>query len=225
MASIFKNKFFSAAGQKERLTNVAQTLSVAVTGKTLQGEKDKIVTSSGKSNILTAAANHPFITAGVATAGIYAAGAVAGSASSGSAAAAAGSTAAKTALTTKAASIGSVGLVGLGAAAGAILAGAGKQTTDQTTNPQQITTPSQSTPTTVTPTVNPDQGGDIITPGNYNRIYANRTTTSNISTETYNYPSQETTPTQSVSQAATQSQEGSWIIPAAIIGAAFILSK
>jgi len=73
MASIFQNEFFSAAGQKERLSNVGNTLLSAV------GIKKGGVQSNTRVKVLdtalSAVASHPFITAGAAAAVVNPAGA------------------------------------------------------------------------------------------------------------------------------------------------------
>jgi len=66
--SIFQNKFLSVAGQKERLKNVVQTIKSAVTGSGVQSN----IKSNVVNKVLSTAASHPFITAGVAAAGITA---------------------------------------------------------------------------------------------------------------------------------------------------------
>lgn len=68
--ALFQSNFFSFAGQKERLSNVVQTVKAAVTGKGVQsntgvGAVDKV---------LSTAASNPFVTAGVVAAGVSAAG-------------------------------------------------------------------------------------------------------------------------------------------------------
>jgi hypothetical protein len=61
--SIFTNSFFSAAGQKERLTNVVNTLKAAVTGKGVQAHTG----IKALDTTLSAAASHPFLTAAAAS--------------------------------------------------------------------------------------------------------------------------------------------------------------
>jgi len=73
MASIFQNEFFSLAGQAERLSNVGNTLLAAVGIK--KGGVQSNTGSKVLDTALSAAASHPFITAGAAAAVVNPAGA------------------------------------------------------------------------------------------------------------------------------------------------------
>jgi len=59
--SIFQNKFFSIAGQVERLKNVGATLVAAVTGKGVQANTSNTTVNK----VLSTAASNPFTTAAV----------------------------------------------------------------------------------------------------------------------------------------------------------------
>jgi len=61
----FESKFFSVAGQKERISNVGQTLKAAVLGRGVTADTG----STTANKVLSAAASKPFLTAGVAAAG------------------------------------------------------------------------------------------------------------------------------------------------------------
>lgn len=70
MASIFKNKFFSVAGQKERLANAGKTIVAAVLPKSLGGGVSSTLNPTSKvgkvaNKVLETAASHPFATAAV----------------------------------------------------------------------------------------------------------------------------------------------------------------
>lgn len=68
---VFKNNFFSVAGQKERLGNVVDVLKIAINPLT----KERIVANTPSktvNTILEAGANHAYTTAGIAAAGITA---------------------------------------------------------------------------------------------------------------------------------------------------------
>jgi hypothetical protein len=67
--AVFENKFFSAAGQKERISNVGATLKAAVTGKGVQSNTGIKAVDS----VLSAAASRPFTTAAIGAAGFSAA--------------------------------------------------------------------------------------------------------------------------------------------------------
>ena len=62
-AKIFKNKFLSTAGQKERLQNVGSTLKAALTGQGVQSNTGV----KAVDKVLSAAASNPFTTAAVVT--------------------------------------------------------------------------------------------------------------------------------------------------------------
>ena len=70
--AVFKNKFLSTAGQKERIGNVGKVLGIA-TG-VYNPNKQTLVTAKGKKNAITTIASHPFMTAGVVAGGITALG-------------------------------------------------------------------------------------------------------------------------------------------------------
>jgi len=61
--AIFTNKFFSKEGQKERVSNVVQTIKSAVTGKGVQANTSSTVVNK----VLSTAASNPFAVASVAT--------------------------------------------------------------------------------------------------------------------------------------------------------------
>lgn len=242
MASPFSNKFFSIAGQKERLNNVVQTLSVAVTGKDTSGQKASVVANTGSETanaILSTAANHPFITAGVAATAVTAAGlgATAGAAGSSSAGAA-------TAATSTAGAATGVGLKtlaivgGAGLLAGSLFNSGGKASTGaQTTTPSQIPSinPNPNQNTNQNPQTNPFQTSNnpFDVSGSNNKIDYNyrqsQDTTSNYTG--YATPVQDTpsylTATQDTSpqQTATTSTGTNWLLTAGIIVGAYYLTN
>jgi len=63
---VFRNKFFSLAGQKERLTNVKDVLSIAINPFSKDRVKANVKNRTGKA-ALEFVANNPFTTAGLAT--------------------------------------------------------------------------------------------------------------------------------------------------------------
>lgn len=228
--AIFKNKFLSKAGQKERLTNVVKTINAAFNPLS----KDKVIAntpSKTANKVLETVANHPYVTAGIVAGGITAAKnipqmavAVKGSA----------------ATTTGAYSIGKTAIAtGLGGLAlGSLLSGGGKATTgDQITKPQQFPSinPQPKQDTNQNPTINPNQtgGNPFNLSGNDNYVLYNyrqsQDTTSNYTA--YALPnqvtpsnltaSQETTP----SQSATSESGTNWLTIAAIAAGAYILLK
>lgn len=69
---LFTNPFFSIAGQVERLTNAKDTIIAAVTGKV---QSNTGISSVDK--VLSTAASHPFLTAGVAAGAVNPSGALA----------------------------------------------------------------------------------------------------------------------------------------------------
>jgi len=104
--TIFKNPFFSSAGQAERLENVGNTLLAAVGIKKggVQGNtKNKSLNSA-----LSVVASHPFATAGFAAGGVNPSGAVAAARAAGGAVA---SSFSKASLGTKAAVVVSVPVI------------------------------------------------------------------------------------------------------------------
>lgn len=144
MASIFKNKFFSLAGQKERVTNVVKTVVSAVTLKGVKSNTGNAVVDK----VLSSAASNPYVTAGIATAVVKAPAIISAVKSSGT----------TSAITSKVVSTGAsfgassafkAGAVGavVGYVAGSLDKGSATSKADQTITPQF--TPTQDT--TVTP--------------------------------------------------------------------------
>jgi hypothetical protein len=228
--SIFQNKFFSVAGQAERIRNVGATLASAVSGGGVQAH-----TSSKTANkILSTIASHPFISAGVATGGIYAGKAlipaVSGSLKAGTGATA-GAVAGKTATT----STLKTGLLyaGAGALAGSMLSGGGSlrqaQDANQYTQPEQEASPTQQSTSDITQDAFLRADGDIYQSGQGNILNANRYLRSSQDAFTYlnpiqtASPQQITTPSFSAGQSAEQGTN--WVIPALIVAGALILSK
>jgi len=226
--SIFTNKFFSSAGQKERLRNVAETVKSA-----FDFNKNTKVVANVKSPTLKKAleitSNNPYATAGVATAGVMAgkallrANTIASTLSTGSSA-------------SKGASVGSSllknkylvgGVVGL--AGGALLSGnlRGGGSTPQTVTPTQTNEPTQNT------IQEPTQDNRTwIDQRNYSRTLIRDSpnaqvsqTPSNILTPSQisnQQPTQDFTPTQETTASASNNN---LLIPALIIGGSLFLKK
>jgi hypothetical protein len=219
--SIFDNRFFSVAGQKERLQNVVDTLKIAV--NPFSSQKITATTASPAVNkALEAVANNPYTTAGALALGATAAGIGIKTAASIAAAAtpkvAAAAAAAGTSTILKTAVIAGAA----GAAAGAVLSGSGgsksstaPQTQSLNLTPSQITSPSQitnyNTQTTNTSAQTTNTSSrNIITGSPYASIYNpldttqayNPLTSLNQNPNLSSSPSQDTSGSQAAAQTA-----------------------
>lgn len=234
--AIFKNKFFSVAGQKERLANVGKTVVSAVS------PGGKVQSNTGLSIIdkpLSAVASHPFISAGVAAAAVtYAPAAVAAlrtAVPSVSTAAATGGSLSlgRTAGIAAAAATGGL-LIGssLGGKGGEGGAGGTAQTAPQTQTPTQTTSASQEQ--TQNPSIAPTQtGGYISQTGSGFLSYSPQ---QNTNTYSYQISNQDVIPLQETAAAQEASggmggeggEAGTGMSPlliAALIGGAYILTR
>lgn len=216
MASIFQNKFFSKAGQKERIINVGKTLNAAFNPLS----KDKVVANTNNktvNKILETTANHPYITAGVAAAGV-------------TAIKAAPAILSKSALPAGIAGSGSriatpLLYGGAGLLAGSLFSGSGgSKTGDQTTNP--TFTPSQTTNTSqdtiygdtwIDNSIRQNAGRDI--GGLYQSNPFAQSPTMDVQ------PTQYATQDTDATQEATSSGGINWLLIGAIAVGAYMLTK
>lgn len=223
----FTNSFFSSAGQKERLSNVANVLKISVTGSDLSGQKNSIVANTGSktaNTVLAAAANHPFITAGVAAAGITAVKMaptiLSGSAATSTAAAATSNTMRNIAIA------GAGGII-----LGSVLNGGGKQDQSQNTTPNLNQNPviSPTQPTNQNPQTNPQQKSAFDVSGSNNRIRYSQNQDTYSTYNAYAAPTQYTpssltaAQTTSPQQSATQESGTNWLLIAGIAAGAYLL--
>ena len=231
--SIFQNKFFSAAGQKERISNVVNVLKIATTGKDVKGQKTQIVANTNSkitNKAFETIANHPYITAGVIAGGMTAVKAVSKSSAIVGASSAAKSSAVISGTAKTALIAGGAGII-----AGSIFSGGSKSSSQ----PKQITTPKQETSQSVspnqgvnqTPYIMPSQKGAIDVSGYGNTVKYRQSQ----DTYTYNYaqPFQYTQPTQIPTQTTSPEQTATseagtsvpWVALAIVGVGAYVLFK
>jgi hypothetical protein len=227
MASIFQNKFFSVAGQKERVTNVVKTIASAVTLKGVQSNTGNAVVDK----VLSAGASNPYVTAGIATVIVKAPAIISAVKSSGTA----------SAVTSKVASTGaSIGASSaIKAGAVGVVAGyvAGSLGKDSATSKADQNIAPQFTPTQDT-TVTPNQYTDntqitYTTTKNVNSGSGSINSVSSQDPSLTSTPTQETntiptfTPTQDINADQTSSASGStnWGTILAVGIGLYLLSK
>lgn len=225
----FTNRFFSIAGQRERISNVGQTLKAAVTLRGVQANTGNRTTDT----ILSAAASNPYLTAFIpAAAKVAAGGAAVGSAK----VAAGGAAAAKTSAAAKAASLGAAktggllrtgALIGGGLLAGSLLNKGGSQTQE----PTQDLNPFQEVGQTQEIETNPYQTGDLGDTGAWirgdgNIIDQRKFLRQEQPTLLYPFqtaqPIQQTSAQQETGQSATNTD---WLMVALVGAGAYLLLK
>lgn len=218
--------FFSAQGQLQRLRNVVETYKVVLN----PFSRDRISATTGSINankVLEAVANHPFITAGVAAGGITAV------RYAPSAFAAMRSPAASTVVTNAARSsslrVPAIA-AGIGLAAGALFMRnpAAPQETTQRGEQSGTSTPSQRSEVydySQRQTYQDQYATNTIIGSPGARIGASQGQVADLPSTFTQSPSQSAPFGQDLGQSASQSQGSDFLLPALIIGAAFLLTS